>query len=900
MSLTRYEQMRDFARTPEPAPHPPRQRRGPLTFTIQKHRARRQHYDLRLEIDGVLMSWPIPQGPSYDPSVRRLAIRTEDHPYDYGTFEGIIPGGAYGAGEVIVWDAGTYAVLDEDKRAEFHDRGRAEGLARAGKLSVFFNGRKLKGGWTLARTRGEGGGSQWLLIKRRDGLEDPARDVLAEDRSVLSGLRIEDLAAGVPVPRTSDATLAPSARGLSGARKAVYPDVFGPMLPTLTPEPFSRGDWLYEPKFDGYRVLAFVGRDKVRLFSRNGQAYEERFPEIARVLEAQPVDEAIVDGEIVAVGPDGRASFQRLQNHAQDPDNVLRFYAFDLLHLDGYDMRDAALSERKMLLHAVLAPLSDLVAEVSSFDDGLALFDAAQRTGLEGIVAKKRDSRYEPDRRVRTWLKIKTHQTDEFVVVGYTTGSGRRAGTLGSLILGRRDASGRLLYAGHVGTGFDEASLQDMLRRVRPLRRPTSPLDEPVPRGGGSSRAGGAAVWVEPRTVVEIKYAEQTADRRLRHPVFMRVREDKAAAEVRQQALVPPPSSEPTAQEGSEIAAALAVLEGTADRAKVRLEGYDLSLTNLNKEFWPAWGDRRALVKRDLVRYLLRVAPYVLPHLRDRPVTMTRFPNGIHGQLFYQRSPKESAPPFVERFVAYSEHNAGSDEYFVCNNVATLIWLAQLGDLELHVTHTRIAAMPDAPRLSTTFSSLEEVERSTLNHPDFLVIDLDPYLYSGQEKAGAEPELHEQGFARTREVARWFRETLQQIGIQPFLKSTGKTGLHLYVPIARTLEYDSVRAIAETLAAQVQRAHPRSVTTEWAVAARRGKVFLDWNMNRRSASLAAAYSPRAVPWAGVSTPLGWDELDSVYPTQFDLLNVPDRLAQIGDLWAHLLDARVDLRQMLGG
>lgn len=896
--------MRDFTRTPEPAPRAVRPGRGPLTFTIQKHRARRLHYDVRLEIDGVLVSWPVPQGPSYDPRVRRLAIRTEDHPYAYGTFEGIIPSGEYGAGEVIVWDAGTCTVLDEDKHVDFHDRERAENLARrglsAGRISIFFNGRKLKGGWTLARTKGEGVGSHWLLIKRRDGLEDPNRDIVADDRSVLSGLRIEDLAAGVSAPRKPDAALAPSARGIAGARKAAFPDVFGPMLPTLTSEPFTRGDWLYEPKFDGYRVLAFIDRGKVRLWSRNGQAYEDRFPDIARALAGQPVERAILDGEIVAIGPDGRASFQRLQNHAQQPDTLLRFYAFDALYLDGYEMRDVALTDRKTLLHAVLSPISATVEEVSSFDDGLALFDAAQRTGLEGIVAKKRDSRYEPDRRVRTWLKIKTNRADEFVVVGYTMGTGRRSQTLGSLVLGRRAASGSLLYAGHVGTGFDEASLQDMLRRLRPLRRATSPLDEPVPRGGGSSRTGGAAVWVEPRTVVEIKYAEQTADGRLRHPVFLRVRDDKTSAEVRDQGVAPPAPSEPEAREHTDIDAALAVLHGSAERAKVQLDGYDLSLTNLNKEFWPAWGERRALLKRDLVMYFLRIAPYVLPHLRDRPVTMTRFPNGIHGGLFYQRSPKESAPPFVERFVAFSEHNGGSDEYFVCNNVATLIWLAQLGDLELHVTHTRITNMPDAPHLSTSFGSLEEVERSTLNHPDFLVIDLDPYLYSGHEKPGAEPELHEEGFARTREVARWFRETLQDIGIHPFLKTTGKTGLHLYVPIARTLDYEAVRAIAETLATQVQRAHPRAVTTEWAVAARRGKVFLDWNMNRRSASLAALYSPRAVPWAGVSTPLAWDELDSIYPTQFDLTNVPDRLAQSGDLWAHILDARVDLRQMLGG
>lgn len=915
MSLARYVEMRDFARTPEPKPHDARSRTGPLTFTIQKHRARRLHYDLRLEIDGVLVSWPVPRGPSYDPSQRRLAIQTEDHPYDYGTFEGTIPSGAYGAGEVIVWDAGTYTVLDDDQPLDFHDRERAECLARrglrSGKLSVFLNGRKLKGGWTLARTKGDGGGDQWLMIKRRDGLEQPDRDVVREDASVLSGLRIEDLAAGVQAPDNRGKSLRPSAAGIAGARKTGFPDVYGPMLPTLTRQPFSRPDWLYEPKLDGYRVLAYIDRGRVHLWSRNGQPYEDRFPSIGAAMGQQPVDRAVIDGEIVALGPDGQASFQRLQNQAQDPESALRFFAFDLLYLDGYDLRQCALSDRKALLHAVLAPVSPRVEEVSTFDDGQSLFDAARRTGLEGIVAKKRDSVYEAGRRVRTWLKVKTNQADEFVVVGYTRGTGRRVKTLGSLILGRRDATGRLLYAGHVGTGFDESSLRDMQSRLAPLARRTSPLDEAVPRGAGASRAGGAGVWVEPEVVVEIKYAEQTADGRLRHPVFLRVRDDRRPEQTGPQQVAPPPPSLDSASARSrdlvaeasspnDVTAALEALEGTAERVRLRLDGHDVALTNLNKVFWPAWDDRPALLKRDLIAYFLRVASCVLPHLRDRPVTMTRFPNGIHGGRFYQRSPRESAPAFVERFVAYSEHNAAVDEYFVCNNLATLIWLAQLGDLELHVTHTRVRATPDAPHLSTRFGSLNDVERSTLNYPDFLVIDLDPYLYSGREKLGDEPELHLEGFARTREVAHIFRATLNEIGIQPFLKTTGKTGLHLYVPIARTLDYDAVRAIAETLARQVERAHPRLVTTEWAIAARRGKVFLDWNMNRRSASLAAVYSPRAVDWAGVSTPLEWDELDHVYPTQFDLASVAARLAARGDLWVRILDARVDLRALLAG
>jgi bifunctional non-homologous end joining protein LigD len=674
---------------------------------------------------------------------------------------------------------------------------------------------------------------------------------------------------------------------LKGARRAEFPRPYAPMLPTLTREVFQRAEWLYEPKFDGYRVLAFIDNREAHLWSRNLQDYSQRYPEVTSNLTKNR--QMILDGEIVALGPDGRLSFQRLQNRTSHPDAVIKYYVFDVLYLDGYDLSGVALHQRKQLLHDALQP-NETIEEAAVFDDGLSLFHAAQANGLEGIVAKQRDSLYESGRRVRTWLKIKTAQADEFVVAGYTTGTGWRSDSLGSLILGSYDERGKLKYAGHVGTGFDANSLDDMLRRLRPVRTTRSPFDEPIPKGGGSSRTGAKAIWVEPRVVVEVKYAERTDDGKLRHPVFLRVREDKPAVEVHPQQI----AEEPVDQ----ISVALQALDNDRDRLTIHLDGHDIRLTSLNKVLWPAWEDRRALTKRDLVRYYLQIAPFALPHLRDRPVTMTRFPDGIKGQKFYQKSPKNYAPPFVERFVAFSEHNNADDEYFVCNNVATLVWLAQVADLELHVTHTRITAQPDAPQLRTIFSgSLRKVEHSSLNYPDYLVIDLDPYIYSGTEPRGAEPELNREGFRRACEAAIWFRELLASIGIAPFLKTTGKTGLHLYVPIARTLDYDSVRAVAETLARQIVALHPGAVTTEWSVPARTGKVFLDYNMNRRSASLAAPYSPRAVDFCGVSTPISWDELERVYPTQFTMLNVAERLRSVGDLWRDILTARTDLARL---
>jgi bifunctional non-homologous end joining protein LigD len=518
---------------------------GPLTFTIQKHAARRLHYDFRLEIDGVLVSWPIPKGPSYVLRERRLAIQTEDHPYAYGTFEGVIPSPQYGGGQVIVWDAGTYTLIHDDQPIDFHDRARAEQLAREGlergHLAIFLNGRKLKGGWTLHRTRGQGLKSQWLFLKRRDGLERPDGDITSEDRSVLSGLSIEDLERGI-LPQRPATQLAPTADGLPHARRAALPGAYEPMLPSLSREMFQRADWVYEPKLDGYRALAFVDRDHVHLRSRGGQAYERRYPRIAQTLAVQPVDRAVFDGEVVAVGADGRISFQRLQQQAADASTLLHYVVFDLLYLDGFDLRATPLMDRKALLHAVLAPL-DGIEEVVGFDDGTELLAAARQQGLEGVVAKKRDSVYEAGTRVRSWLKVKTSLSDEFVVVGYTLGTGRRSQTLGSLILGTHAAAGKLGYAGHVGTGFDEVSLTEVLARLKPLQRPTSPLAEALPRGSAASRAGGAAVWVEPKLVAEIKFSERTDDGRLRHPVFLRLRDDKPASEVHPQQVSPPPAT---------------------------------------------------------------------------------------------------------------------------------------------------------------------------------------------------------------------------------------------------------------------------------------------------------------------------------------------------------------------
>jgi len=902
--LEEYRAKRDFSRTAEPAPPVEAPvRSGPLTFVVQKHAARRLHYDFRLEVDGVLKSWPIPNGPSYTHGERRLAVMTEDHPLDYGTFEGLIPKGEYGGGEVIVWDAGIYA--PEDNGRPCFDRQRAEAVVRQGiergRLTVFLRGRKLCGGWTLVHTQDK----NWLFLKKDDSFADPSKEVLIEDASVLSGLTIDDLKAGRLPPRRSTSLLVEPAQA-TGARRGPMPRMLSPMLPTLTERAFSNPNWLFEPKLDGYRVIATVENGDVHLTSRRGLDCSAEYPWLIDVLRQQPYRDAIFDGEIVAIDEQGRTSFQLLQNRASEPRPYLLFYAFDLLYRDGFDLRGVPLDQRKALLEASLYPV-DRVKVVDTFaEDGVMLYTAAKDAGMEGVVAKRRDSRYETGKRTDAWLKIKATQSDEFVVGGYTAGSGSREKTFGSLVVGYyKPGASKLTYVGHAGSGFDDRTLLTMYERLKLLRTDESPFDDEVPKFGMWRRPGkaeGPVTWVKPDLVAQVKFAERTSDGILRAPVYMGLRDDKAARDVGEIEVVGPPALTPpdqtqAASESNELVDELQHHKG--EKLVLKVEGHDIAFSNLNKVFWPAHGDQRALTKRDLVIYFARVAPYLLPHLHDRPLTLVRFPNGIHGGHFYQKHWEQPLGSYVETVWLYSDQNKGDGEYLLGNNLATLLWLGQIADIELHTWYSRVNPAGDADGRPTTFAgSLENMQASVLNYPDFVVFDLDPYLYSGKEARGAEPELHAEGFAATSQVALWLKEMLDGLGLTSFVKTTGRTGLHIYVPIERSLDYHATHTISETLARFLVQAHPREVTIEWAVDKRKGKVFADYNQNVRGKTLASIYSPRVLPWAAVSMPLRWDEVGKVFPTDFTILTAPDRLRQVGDLWAPILDAKHDLAGLL--
>ena len=897
--LESYDKKRDFTQTPEPPPVEAAPAKGSLRFVIQKHSARQLHYDFRLEVDGVLKSWAVPKGPSLDPQEKRLARQVEDHPIDYASFEGGIPKGSYGAGEVIVWDAGVYSP-DEGGLVPFDDRVSGEERMRAGledgKLSVTLRGHKLRGSWTVVRTARSP--KDWLLIKHRDSHADDQRDVLDDEGSVLSGLTLADLKAG----RLPDSVSGRDAPGHAGK----FPSSIKPMLARLIDKPFSDPGWLFEPKLDGFRVVAFLLSGTVTLRSRNGTDLTEKFPDIVRELSVQPERQLVLDGEVVALTEKGLPDFGLLQRSIDLPSAArmasvgepaaIKYYPFDVLYLDGMDLTRLPLHERKALLTRVLLP-ADLIEPVEFVaTEGEAFYRAVTGMGLEGVVAKRRDSFYETGGRSGSWLKVKDVKSQSFVIGGYTEGAGARASTFGSLVLGYYE-DGKLRYAGRAGSGFDERSLKSVGDLLGKLQATESPFDEEPELDGAS------ATWVRPELVAEVKFNEWTAQDKLRAPVFVGLREDLDPRGVQREVQeVGVPFAVPTGNSNSGATSVEDVLDqlSTAEKKKIlEVDGHRISLTNLDKVLWPAVGGARAVTKGDMVRYYTRIGPSIIPHLRDRPLTLTRYPDGIDGESFYQKRWEHDRPDFVEMVELFSSHNEGDVTYLMVNNLPTLIWLAQLADIEMHPWMSRVVQEPDGQHLTTSFTGSEdEIRGSVLNYPDFIVFDLDPYIYSGKEKSGEEPELNRRAFKKTVEVAWGLKAILDELKLSAFIKTSGKTGLHIYVPVVRQYNYRITRKTCETVGRFLMQGKIKDVTMEWTVGKRTGKVFLDHNQNVRGKNMASIYSLRPAPNAPVSTPVTWDELDKVYPTDFTIDTVPERVEAMGDLWSGLLDAKHDLGRLL--
>lgn len=891
--LSEYSAKRSFDATPEPAPAVA-PRSGPLLFVVQQHSARRMHYDFRLELDGVLKSWAVPKGPSLDPRDKRLAVHVEDHPFDYGSFEGVIPPGQYGAGEVIVWDCGVWSP-DEGKEYWFHDRAEAERRAREGlekgKLSFTLRGEKLKGSYALVRSADK---KNWFLIKHKDRFVTDS-PVSEQDHSVLSGLAVENLKS-VPVRRMSADKLVPS------GDTEPFPTKLEPMLAETGDTPFTRDGWMWEPKLDGYRVLVFIEDGNVTFRSRRGGLdLTSAFPALIAELSQQGVRNMILDGEIVAFDENGKPSFAELQNRARlttatdiaaaDRTIPTVLYCFDLLHYEGVNLRAAPYADRRRYLSQCVLPTPH-VQLVHAEEDGVALYDAALANGFEGAMAKRNDSTYDAGRRSGSWLKVKPMHTAEFVVGGYTKGRNSRE-AFGALLAGYwRD--GELIYCGHVGSGFDDKTLTDIVSRCDRLQSTTCPFSEKPPLHSPT-------IWLKPELVVEVKFQNWTRDNYLRAPVFLRVRDDVEPKSVRRAESRPTIPARAARSANTPLDEVLQQLENPKTAFTLTVGTDSVRLTHLDRVYWPAEPafKQAALTKRDLLRYLAQVSPYMLPHLADRPLTMIRMPEGIGGERFFQKHWHHELPAFAASVRVFSEHKDERHDYVVCNNLPTLLWLAQSGTLEFHVMHSRAKGGPDAVTQSTDYdSSLQSLEGSLLNYPDYVVFDIDPYIYSGKEPPGGEPELNTVAFEKGKEVAFWLRELLQNMGLTPIVKTSGKTGLHVFVPIERTLDFDAARDVSEKVGRHLVRLHPKEITVEWSVPKRTGKIFIDYNMNVRGKTLNVAYSPRGLPGAPVSMPLTWAELEQAHPLDFRITNVAERLAAKGDRWRNALTDKLSIERAL--
>jgi bifunctional non-homologous end joining protein LigD len=770
MSLSDYRKKRDPKKTPEPfSPSRERSSRQPI-FVIQRHDARRLHYDFRLEEDGALASWAVPKGVPVEPGGRALAVHVEDHPLEYARFEGQIPAGQYGAGSVEIWDSGTYELLERKKD---------------GQRTFALHGKRLEGTWSLIPAHLDGKEENWLLIKRRDG----------------------------------DAT------GVATRR-------YRPMLATQEETVPHGDDWRYEVKFDGYRAIAYVHAGECRLVSRNGNDLTERFGQVAKeVVKATKSPNAVLDGEVTRVDAEGRSRFSELQRGS----GALVYFVFDLLELDGEPLVDLPLTERKARLRKLLDGRNTTVSFSDDFDDGDALYEVARQTGLEGILAKRAGSTYKEGKRTRDWLKIKTENNEEFVVAGFTRGTGRRAGTFGSLVLGTYDGD-ELRYVGNVGTGFDDAEIRKLLQLLKPLHRDTSPFPEPpkMPRV-----RKGDVQWVEPRLVAQVRFGEWTHDGHLRHPAYLGLREDKAAAEV---------TSDVPGQ-----------LPDTIRRGKRVLK-----LSNLDKPFWPDEG----ITKGDLLHYYEQVAPALLPHIEDRPFTMRRYPDGAYGKAFFQKDAPSHMPEWIPRFRALvsardKERTKRWIEFPVIDDELSLLWVVNMGCIDMNTWYSRI----DKP-----------------DRPDFVLFDLDPT-----------PEVP---WTQTVEVALILKQLLDQLGLEAFPKTSGGKGFHVLVPLDRRSTYEDTRSFAEIVAGAIARSHPKLATTEWSKSRRRG-VLIDANQNGEGKTIASAYSVRPKPGAPVSTPLRWDEVnEQLNPAIYTMEVVLERVRAQGDLHAAMPKTRQSLSKAL--
>lgn len=890
--LAEYHKKRHFDKTAEPAGTA--EQSSKKRFVVQKHAATRLHYDLRLEVDGVMKSWAVPKGPSLNPSDKRLAVHVEDHPLEYRKFEGVIPKGQYGGGEVIIWDQGTY---------ELEGPLGADAQMARGDLKFVLHGKKVRGSFVLVQIKSSKEKKEWLLIKHKDQFVDSLWNAEDHGESVVSGRTLEDVRLGRTARASAESKKLAS---LPGARKAPMPQGIALTLASLSDKPFSNPDWLFEVKWDGVRGLAYVGDGEVSVRSRTGREIASEYPEVRDLANQLDAGEAIVDGEIVALDESGRSNFQKLQNRSgvRKPSRPLletipaTYYAFDLLYCDGYDLRKTPLEQRKDLLRTILRPNAHIRYSEHEVEKGKELYEAARQQGLEGIIGKKRDSVY-AGHRTSLWLKFKIVDELDAVVCGWTAPRRTRE-FFGALVLGLYNG-GQLQFIGSVGTGFDHDSQKKIYDQLKKLRQPKSPLSE-IPK------LKEAIEWVEPRLVARVKYGNWTDGNRLRAPVFLSLRDDLSPEECTMEAGRPnevqrvESKGKPTRNERHEevmlgtaarkskaitseerptqvidlplknasLATAAksgetvvtknieeAIRMGYSEGLNVEVDGRVLRLTHLNKIYFPESGIR----KRDLLACYFRTGHLMLPFLKDRPMVLRRYPNGIQEKAFFQKEASDSIPEWLDRAIVHSEERNGDMPYVMANNLAALLYLTNLGCID-----------------HNPWSSRSESQGT----PDYVFFDLDP--------TPGTP------FTTVLQISRTIQAILQSIRLTCFLKTSGASGFHIFVPLKPEYTYEQTRVFAELVGRMASDELPGLITFERIVHKRpRGKVLMDALQNARGKPLATVYSVRAYPHAPVSTPVTVAELKKGFsPEQWNINTLDRRLKDVGDLWKDFWGKRQSL------
>jgi bifunctional non-homologous end joining protein LigD len=803
MSLLTYNKKRNFKKTAEPAGK--KDAGNKFRFVVQRHHASRLHYDFRLELGGVLKSWAVPKGPSLNPSTKRLAVMVEDHPVSYIGFKGTIPAGNYGAGEVEIWDNGSFKPVNS-KHENITENEALQGLKK-GELKFLLAGKKLNGEFVLVRLKNDE--KNWLLIKHKD------------EHAVNTIYNAED-----NIGKQASQNAVSSTRN---GRATKLTSFIKPMLASVAEIPFDDADWIFEIKLDGYRAVSEIEKDKVKFYSRNGIDFSGRFPSIYSALQ-KIKHNVILDGEVVLMNDKNLPDFQKLQHYENNLNYPLIYYVFDIVELEGKKMDELPLLDRKKILKKVLGKNSVIRYCEHVSTEGISFFEQAREQGLEGIIAKKKDSTYKEGYRSKEWLKIKNIQSTEAVIVGYTKPKGERK-DFGSLLLANKKGR-QWLYRGHVGTGFSSQLLKSLKKEMKPLETEQSPFKTKVP-------VNGEVTWLQPELVADIAYTELTRDKVFRHPVFLRLRDEKESAAVNEEVL----------EEMTTV----------KEKEELKVGSHKVIISNRHKIFWPDEG----YTKGDVIDYYDKMADYILPHLKGRPLSLKRNPNGIRDEGFYHKDAGENVPPYVDTFKVKSGTNKTID-YIVCNNKATLLYLANLGCIEMN------------PWNSTT---------SKPDNPTWMVIDIDP---SAKNK-----------FAEVIEVALMTKSILDKAGVDSYCKTSGASGLHVYVPLKNKYDYKTVKEFANIIASLVQEQLPKTTSVERSLSKRGNKIYIDFLQNRTGQTLASAYSLRPVPGATASTPLNWKEVNKdLHPSNFTIKNLLERTIKKGDLFLPVINSSVSLEKAL--